>query len=1289
MNLKRILLTFFILFINTFIAFAQWDENLLFDNYNVQDGLSSHIVYDIANDQDDFTWVITPNGIQRFDGKNFKNYTIKNPAGDDIIFYKHNSGLYIDQVKKLWVFCQFGLYTYNPEIDSFEPFEITDINNKRAYTSIIEHNGYYYFLSWQMLVRWNPKKNAFKKIFLKKRITATTPYGTQGLLIASPNGLQIIKRGEAKEFQLYGINLKGAGITCLYKSSDNAVWVGTYNKGIYLIKDNKIQHIKKNVDYKISKFSTYKNKIIAGTDGHGIMVFDHDGHEVSGTNLKAINGLPINSLTVDQHQRLWIATYGKGLFLHNPHKPYLRKINTDPDPNMIADHGYSSFKDSKKRILLGTNKGMVIKDKNGKKRYLRPNHFIKTFDRNESFVVNNIVEDRHHNFWVSSYGFGLFYLDGKNFKVLKSIKNFQVGEQHYNCKFILQLELYGDKLWFRLVKGTVFGMNIIDQQFSKHPLSSTSYIYYSPQQGKMYAANHEGIYEIDQEKPKQIIKSPNLSVSAIMPIDDKSFMLGTESKGVLIFDVVKKKISPIQDNQRNLLPRRIKQILKTDLNKYVIIGDNGLFTFHYNKGKISDIHEPLQKFESHQGASILNNNNIILGSYDGFYQFPLHFEENITTAPKITFNHLTVDGKDITALNSKMLDKDINLVEEVVLNHPDRGFSLNIISPEYRDDPNFFSWKLEGYEDNYSKKSTLQEINYQNLPYGSYELKIKMYSGRNTREEVARSLIISVAPPIWATTWAKVLYTIGVLILLWLIYKSYADYIQQKHLQARNTVFAEIAHELRTPLTLIQGPLQKLEEDTDLDASATRLIGMIRSNLTRLNKRITQLLDYERINQVNEELVVKEFDIVHLIKVLIRDFDPLLQKKNIEVQIDSSKEKIMVELDFDKMEKIIYNLVSNAIKYSKENDKIFIDIKKVEDQIKFSITDHGLGIPKGNQKHIFKRFYRAENVIKNKKIGSGIGLVLSYKYTSMMHGKLFFESEENKQTTFFLELPLKVKGMRNDAVPQEISHYGDEFVEKDKEKYDYRIAVAEDNEELRAFIKTSLSDSFEVEVFENGKECFDALLENDFHLVLSDVMMPVMNGYELCNQIKSNVATSHLPIIMLTALNASMYKAEGYMHGADHYVIKPFDIRMLKYRIISLIENRKALSQLYRKQIHEDEPVKVQPVVEETIDSKFLTEFKQLIETNLTDSNYNVSEICKDIGMSRPVLYRKIKALTDLSPKEYIQTKRLNHAKKMLMESDESISTIAYESGYSDPKYFSTVFKKQFGESPSEFKQHC
>lgn len=1287
MNLKRIILTSIIVFIS-FLTFGQWDENIQFDNFNVQDGLRSHIVYNIVNDQNDFTWVITPNAIQRFNGRNYKTYYLKDSEKENITFFKNNSGLYIDKKGGLWVYCQHGLFKYNNQLDVFEDFNLTGVSDTKAFTSINEHNGYFYFISWQMIIRWHPEKDVYKKIFIKKRISASTPYGTQGLLIASPNGLQIIKKGEVKDFQLYGQNLKGAGISCLYKSSDNAIWVGTYNKGIYLIKNNKIHHIKKNVDYKISKFSTFKNKIIAGTDGHGIMVFDLDGHELDGNKLKNVYGLAINSLHVDHNQRLWIATYGKGIFLHNPHKPYLRKILTDPEPNMIADHGYSSLKDSQKRILLGTNKGLVIKDKNGKKRFLKPSHFIKNFDNNESFVINNIVEDRHQNYWVSTYGFGLFYLDGNSFEILKTIRTFTVEGKEYSAKFILQLQLYGDKIWFRLVKGFIFEMDLSNNQFYKYPLQSVSNLYYSPERGVAYAANHNGIYKIQKRIPELIISSPNLSVCEMIPMNSQSFLIGTEAKGILIFDADKKNITPIDNNKQNQLPQRVKQILKLGINKYIAIGDNGLYTFHLSKGVISNIQEPLKKFETHQGASVLSNNSIILGSYDGFYQFPLNFKDNFSSKAQIYFNRLNIDGKLITTRKSDYLEKTINFVSELNLKHPDRGFDLQIETPEYRGDAVFYRWKLNGFDGSFHKKTIIRKINYQNLPYGNYTLEIEMYSGRNKDVQATRSININVVPPIWNTLWAKIIYGIIFLVILWLIYKSYSDYIQQKHLVARNTMFAEIAHELRTPLTLIQGPLQKLEHDADLDQAASRLLSMIRSNLNRLNKRITQLLDYERINQINEKLIVKEFDIIHLLNILIRDFDPLLKNKNIEVSIDTPLEVIMAQLDFDKVEKIFYNLVSNAIKYSKENDKITIRVNKEGEQIKFSITDQGLGIPKGNQKYIFKRFYRAENVLKNQKVGSGIGLVLSYKYTAMMQGKLYFESEENKFTTFYLELPLEVVGLKNENVPQEISHYGDEFVEKNVEKYDYRIAVAEDNEELRAFIKASLSDSFNVEIFENGKLCYDALLENDFDLVLSDVMMPEMNGYELCDHIKGNIATSHLPIILLTALNASMYKAEGFMHGADHYVIKPFDIRMLKYRIISLIENRKALTQFYKNQINKGESAPIIPIKEETIDSKFLKEFNQLIDKNLTDSNYNVSEICKDIGMSRPVLYRKIKALTELSPKEYIQTKRLNHAKKMLIESEESISTIAYESGYSDPKYFSTVFKKQFGESPSEFKQH-
>ncbi|MBB6462373.1 hybrid sensor histidine kinase/response regulator transcription factor [Flammeovirga kamogawensis] len=1268
-------------------AWAQWNETFQFDNFNVQNGLLSHIVHDIETDHRDFTWVLTPNGIQRFDGTTFKTYNVVTNDKEEIHYYKNNSGIFIDSKKDIWLHNQFGAFKYDSLLDEFKQFKIKNFANKKAVTSILEKNGKYYFFSWQMLVIWNPETDSSKKIFIKKRITSTCDYGSQGILIASPNGLQLIKNDELVDFQLYGNNLRGAGITCLFKSSDNTIWIGTYNKGIYQIKNNAIQHIKNNIDYKISELKIFKNKVVAGTDGYGMLVFDLDGHEADNSSFKLLHGLPINKIDIDQYQRLWISSFGRGLFLHNPYKPYLRKINIDPEPNVHAQSGFTSFTDSKKRLWLGTDKGIVIRDKNGKKKFLKPNHFIKKFKRNESFVINNIQEDRQGNFWVSSYGFGLFYINGNNFAIEKTIKSFTADGSKYSSKFIIQTQLYGSKMWFKLVKGLAFEMDLSNNSFTMLPINSVSNILYNSKSATLYVSNHDGIFAINRKEKKLIIPLKNRSVTSIVPIDERYYLIGTESNGLFRMDTENKTLDKLNIKEGKRLPNHVTQILNTGFKEFIVMGDNSIisFTYDHKSNTPSETQEIVKQIEAHQGASSRYKYSLIIGSYDGFYQFPLNFKEDLKKKHHIFFNELEIDGKKVSPINSETLTNTIEHATEITLNHPDKSFKLEITSTEYDDDNLLYSWKLDGFDNNFNRRSNTKEISYQNLPYGTYDLKIKLYSGRKIKELSSRSLIISVKPPFWKTTWAYLFYLIGAIILLYLVYQWYHDNVQQKHLKARNAMFAEIAHELRTPLTLMQGPLQKLEEDTDLDASATRLMSMVRSNLTRLNKRITQLLDYERVNEINEQLHIKTFDLLDLTKVLIRDFEPLIQKKGITIAITTKEEKLIVTLDFDKVEKIIYNLISNAIKYSKEKDTITITLEKEANSLKFNIQDHGIGIPKGNQKHIFKRFYRAENVMKNHKVGSGIGLVLSYKYTAMMSGKLHFESEENQQTTFFLELPLKVNGILSDTVPSEISHYGEEFSEKDKEKYDYRIAVAEDNAELRAFIKTSLSDSFTIEVYENGKECYEALLEHDFDLVLSDVMMPIMNGYELCDKIKGNIETSHLPIILLTALNASMYKAEGYMHGADHYVIKPFDIRMLKYRIISLIENRKSLSSFYQNKIQKGIVIEKIHAKTDSIDNKFLLDIDELIDTNLMNPNYNVMEICKDIGMSRPVLYRKLKALTKLSPKEYIQHKRLNHAKKLLIESTESISTIAYESGYSDPKYFSTVFKKQFGMSPSEF----
>ena len=501
--------------------------------------------------------------------------------------------------------------------------------------------------------------------------------------------------------------------------------------------------------------------------------------------------------------------------------------------------------------------------------------------------------------------------------------------------------------------------------------------------------------------------------------------------------------------------------------------------------------------------------------------------------------------------------------------------------------------------------------------------------------------------------------------------------------------FTNVSHEFRTPLTLIIGPLEKLMDDDQIE-SVQRQYNLIHKNAKKLLSLINQLLDLSSIDAGKMKLEIEIVDLINFTKGILASFQSLAEDKNIKLEFYSDKESLELYIDKEKMEKIISNLLSNALKFSNEKGQISISVLKKDSKVEISVEDNGIGISEQDLKNIFNRFYKAKS--SSIQEGTGIGLALVKELVEIHYGTISVESRLNEGTKFHIEIPqqedLYKKFLVKSKPEAEIKPIitGQESVENVKIEHEIqsnaqRILVVEDNKDLLSFIKENINKQYAVYESSNGKDGLEKAFETIPDLIISDIKMPEMDGIELCEKIKADERTSHIPVILLTARSTMENKMEGLETGADDYITKPFKIQELRVRVNNLIEQRKKLREQFRKEfILEPKDIKVA-----SADEKFLNRILEILEQNYTDEDFTSEEFSKKAGLSRMQLHRKLHALTDQSTSEFIRNFRLKRALKLLSAKKGNISEIAFEVGFSNPSYFTECFKVLFGFSPSEY----
>ena len=539
-----------------------------------------------------------------------------------------------------------------------------------------------------------------------------------------------------------------------------------------------------------------------------------------------------------------------------------------------------------------------------------------------------------------------------------------------------------------------------------------------------------------------------------------------------------------------------------------------------------------------------------------------------------------------------------------------------------------------------------------------------------------------------------VLFSIILLLLIGIMVYIYRTILMKRRIEeeankAKLQFFTNISHELRTPLTLIADPVNYIIHDDNLNSQQRSMLQIVQRNVLVLTQLVSEILDFRKVQNGKMELRLSDFNLTESMKQWIMLFSASAQKKHIAISMDAP-DTIMLRADQDKIERICYNLLSNALKYTSEGGEITLTAKEENGRVMISVADNGCGISSDELPYIFDRFYQAKNAGR----GTGIGLAIVKAFTELHHGEVSATSIEGKGSTFTIHIPVRQKGEVTNQPTEKIEQLGepssaeevpnqarhiDELIQPyqtDKPE----VLIIDDNIDIRTYLRSVLSEKYNVSEAADGKVGLELARKIVPDIVLSDIMMPVMDGLAFCQQLKTDKAISHIPVILLTARSLDEQRAEGYEHGADAYLSKPFSLRLLLSRIDNLIESRKKLNQTWSKGVEDDEIGNIS----NEIDKSFLKQLRKIIQENLANSDLSVEQIGDEIGLSRVQLYRKVKALTGYSPVEIVRKARLTRARHLLQTTERTVSEVAYAVGFSTPSYFSKCYKDEFGENPKK-----
>ena len=762
-----------------------------------------------------------------------------------------------------------------------------------------------------------------------------------------------------------------------------------------------------------------------------------------------------------------------------------------------------------------------------------------------------------------------------------------------------------------------------------------------------------------------------------------------------------------EDQERNMWVSTSRKVIR------VTVASDGKGSYLFDS-RAYNSEDGLQNCDFNQRSiKTLHNGIIAIGGLYGVNVFaPDHIRYN-KMLPNVMFTGLSLFDEAVKVGQSYggrvLIEKELNDVENVEFDYKQNIFSVSFASDNYNlPEKTQYMYKLEGFNNDWlTLPLGVHNVTFTNLAPGKYVLRVKAINSDGYVGMKEATLGIVVNPPFWMSWWAYLLYAVGLVIVLFLArYRMLKREREKFHLQqienevAKNEeinnmkfrFFTNVSHELRTPLTLIISPLEGMLKETTDELQSTRLQLMYR-NAQRLLHLVNQLLDFRKGEMSTHQLSLSEGDIISYVHSVCNSFLLMADKKHIQFSFFSGIDTFSMAFDADKVGKIVMNLLSNAFKFTPEGGRVTVMIEHVAgtpDILEIKIADTGIGISDVDKEHIFERFYQAGHKGVEETTGNGIGLSLVRDFVTLHEGEVKVFDNIGMGSVFVIQFPVKhvetqVQLPEETGMPagdEEDKEMKEEAREETERKNFPLLLIVDDNEDFRIFMRYSLELQYRVKLAVNGKEAWEMMQEELPDLVISDVMMPQMDGNELCRLIKQDKRTAHIPVILLTARQNTEAKLEGLQTGADDYVTKPFNMTILVLRIRKLIE----LSRYHRVTQGMIDPAPSEIVIT-SLDEKLIEKAIKYVEDNMSRTELSVEELSRELGMSRVHLYKKLLQITGKTPIEFIRVIRLKRAAQLLRESQLHVSEVAFEVGFNNPKYFSRYFKDEFGVLPSVYQE--
>ncbi|MCO7224393.1 response regulator [Pleionea sp. CnH1-48] len=1352
-------------------------SSIEFSRLTTKDGLSSDNFQTskrvILQDRDGFLWFGSQNGLNRYDGYQFKTY-YHDPSDANSISSSYIQALWQDSEGIIWIGTIQGLNRFDPQTEQFSLIELQDStgDNELSINSVTGDNKNTLWVgATGGLIEFNTQTgesiqhahdplNSFSMsdngvdIILVTQAGVTWMGTEEGLNRYNPLTQSYYRYLYGPEFSEPAKNINGLRIASILESIDGRIWVGTH-KGLYLYNNEEdifepyllaSDNSPANHELHISSIvQDDQGQIWLGTKQQGLcllqmktrscQLFRHDAN-----NHTTISDDKVSDIYKDHHNRIWIASYS-GLNYFYPYQPFASnsKLSVeneyankpvsalmfdDEDSLWVGYYGQGlakyngehqlemAFKyDSSDSNSIGsdliikiaqTKDGTVWVGTHGKGLY-RFNKTDKTFTHYAKSppAVSSFIEDQYGNIWVGSTrrGLELFDRDTGEFT--------SVNEEFGNTVSIVSLYLdKSGRLWVATVKG-IIQINVETRDYKT--------------------------YQHDKSQPKSI--SHNF-ITSFYEDDHNTLWFTTYGGGLNRFNA----------NDDSFTNYRKKDGL-ADNGTYSVIEDNQGAIWISTQNGLSKFNRELATFENFYAKDGLHSNDfnmavakstsgeLALGTVKGLLRFyPKSIEQQDVSEPlrftdfKLFNNSISV-GKKVEDSHF-VLSQSILTSEKIQLTHKESLFALefaaiNSTKPQKVQ----YAYKLEGWDDDWIYTDHRNRIaTYTNIPHGEYELKIKATDENGYWRDDITSLELIILPPFWKTRTAYFIYAFLVLLLVYLVVtfrtrtlvkrsieleRSVRDRTLelaqeketvQKLLSEKNEEFSNISHEFRTPLTLILGPVAQLLS-IERSVEDTNRLNIIQRNGTRILRMVDQLLDMEAF-KVNQSTRKSPQAIGKIIQVVAEAFTDLAQEKNIDFQIKHI-DKVCFDFIPDAIEKITLNLISNAIKYTPEGGRISVSAQRLNnEQYQIIIEDTGIGIAEDKQEDVFKRFHRVLDKDSETVTGAGIGLSLVKRLVESHNGTISLTSEPGKGTCVIVLLPVV-----NEVMPSGVAlHFNDEVMKmeltnlskhSDLENQDVSIEdsmplglptvlIIEDNTDMRLFIQQSLAEHYSCYTAKNGKEGYELAKEHIPDLIISDVMMPEMDGFETTQILRTTEETSHIPIVLLTARGDKQSRLQGWNEKADEYLTKPFDADELLIRLKNLLSIRDILKKRFGDTLFSSslpEQSDSERESEKTLNNRenlFIEKLNAVVEKSYKDSEFKMVSAASDIAMSDRQLHRKLKAICDMTPTEYLRQYRLFKA-RALLEAGETASVVALKTGFSTHSYFSKCFKAQFNCSPTEF----